>query len=149
MENNQSAENKKHEMYNKLIDRIDVLKTLQIFIDEVQESSTLSEITYLRIKSALDYLIYEFNLMLELGLKRELVIDDNSAKEIADSAKVAPINNSSVVVKKGIDKEIEFIISFVDNIVESPDKMLNSDEMVDFIQKQVIVNKEIEKMFKA
>ena len=149
MENNQSAENKKHEMYNKLIDRIDVLKTLQIFIDEVQESSTLSEITYLRIKSALDYLVYEFNLMLELGLKRELVIDDNSAKEIADSAKVAPINNSSVVVKKGIDKEIEFIISFVDNIVESPDKMLNSNEMVDFIQKQIIVNKEIEKMFKA
>ena len=144
---NKTLNIQKHEMYNKLIDRIDVFKSLLIFVDEVRESS-LSETSYLRIKSGLEYLIYEFNQMLDFGLDRPITMDDLSAKEIAEMSKFIPLNGKDVIVKNGIDKEIEYICSFVDDIVESPDKMLNSKEMIRFIQNQTKVNKEIEKLYK-
>lgn len=143
-----SVENNEDNEKNSVIqDRLKILNTLTQLIEKLKGES-IGEITYLRIKSGLDYLTYEFNSLIEHGLDRELNIDDLSAKEIAGRTKIRKTDSRDITVKDGIDKEIEYICNFIDQIIESKDKVMTADDMIKFIQDQSAVDGIIENYYK-
>ena len=146
MENKNIKSTQPNQMRSQLIDRIDVLESLLIFVDEIR-GNLIDEITYFRIKSGIDFILYEFKQLLDYRLDRPISMDDESAKTIADMAKISKVDSKDIIIKRGIDLEVEYICSFVDNIVGSPTKILTSKEMVEFVTNQNNINKEIEKLF--
>ena len=133
---------------NKAIyDRLDILYALSELIEKSKNES-IDNTTYLRLKAGLDYLEYELNHLLEFGLKRGLVIDDYSARDIANMTKVEKTDGRDIAVKTGIDQEMEYICNFVDYIIDKKNAELTADDMVKFIQNQFEVNGIIEKFFK-
>ena len=146
MENKNIKSTQPNQTRSQLIDRIDVLESLLIFVDEIR-GNLIDEITYFRIKSGIDFILYEFKQLLDYRLDRPISMDDESAKTIADMAKISKVDSKDIIIKRGIDLEVEYICSFVDNIVGSPTKILTSKEMVEFVTNQNNINKEIEKLF--
>lgn len=133
---------------NKAIyDRLDILNALSELIERSKDES-IDNTTYMRLRAGLDYLEYELNHLLMFSLKRGLVIDDYSARDIANMTKVEKTDSRDIAVKTGIDKEMEYICNFVDYIIEQKDANLSADDMVKFIQNQFEVNGIIEKFFK-
>ncbi len=142
-----NEKNKNAEVYQKIIQRIDILSTLSIFVDEIRGES-IDEVSYLRIKAGLDFMLYELNHMLDFGLHRPLAIDDISAKNIVDMAKPTTANGTDILIKKGIDVEVDYIYKFVKKLLNSPDKALSAKEMIEFAEGQKDINKKIEKLFR-
>lgn len=130
----------------KIIKRIDLLISLSIFIDELK-GDTIDDKSYYRMKAGLDFLIYEFSHLIDFGLDRQLSIDDLSAKDIAEKTKIKIIEGKDIIIKKGIDIEIEYICNFVDYLIATPAEGIVAEEMISFVNNQSEVNKKIEKLY--
>ena len=128
-------------------DRLEILQALFELI-EASKGESIDEITYLRLKAGIDYLGYELNHLLSFKLKRGLVIDDISARDIANMTKVEQTDKQDIAVKTGIDQEMEYICNFIDHIIENKNNDLKAEDLVQFIQKQFEVNEIIEKIFR-
>lgn len=128
-------------------DRLEILQALFELVESANGES-IDEITYLRLKAGIDYLIYELNHLLNFRLKRGLVIDDISARDIANMTKVEQTDKRDIAVKTGIDQEMEYICNFIDHIIENKNNDLKAEDLVQFIQKQFEVNEIIEKFFR-
>ena len=100
------------------------------------------------MNSGIEYLINDLETMLESKPVRKLVIDDISARDIANMSVVNKVDKNDITVKDGIEKEIPLICKFVDFIIKERNRELKSEDMMELLKKQYELNKQIEKFYK-
>ena len=154
MENNklgaESVENVEPQDDNKdriIYARLEVLERLLALLDKLRGDS-IDDITYIRARAGLDFLVYELKNLIKFDLDRGLDINDLSAKDIADMTVVRKTDTRDIIVKDGIDKEMEYICEFIDRVIETGNKKLDLDEMAEFIHDQAKINEEIENHYR-
>lgn len=127
--------------------RLEVLEKLLALLDKLRGDG-IDDITYIRARAGLDFLIYELRGLTQHNLDRGLNIDDLSAKDIADMTLIRKTDSRDIVVKDGIDKEMEYICEFIDKVIETGNRKLDLEEMAEFIHDQEKINEEIENYYR-
>ena len=127
--------------------RLEVLQKLLSLVEKLR-GDKIDDITYIRVRAGLDFLIFELKGLTQHDLDRGLDIDDLTAKDIADMTLVRKTDTKDIIVKDGIDKEMEYICEFIDKVIETGNRKLDLEEMVEFIQDQSKINEEIENLYR-
>lgn len=137
---NKEAEN------NELLKKINTLKEIAVAIDMLKEQF-IDNVSYQRISAGIAALVYGYEHSLEFQNKRQLHVDDESIKEIADMAKTVRIDSRDIVVKKGIYVEIEYLMKFLDFSKDVATSEKASIALAKLVANQSIVNKKIEHIY--
>lgn len=125
-----------------------ILNELLLLAETLKEGKDIDDITYLRIRSGVEFLINDLETSLDSKPVRKLIIDDMSVRDIANMAVVSKVDKNDITVKDGIEKEIALICKFVDYVIKQKNSKLESNEMLEFLKKQYELNKQIEKFYK-
>lgn len=125
-----------------------ILNELFLVVETLKQEGDIDNITYLRMRSGIEYLINGLETLFYSKPARKLIIDDIAARDIASMAVVDNVDKNDIKVKDGIRKEIDLISKFVDYVINEKNSKMESEEMMKFIQRQYELNEQIEKYYK-